>query len=61
MNKNYSYQTTMYESMLAKMYVFLVLYIIFAFYHENFFKQKLEKNIFLQEIRKLGRKYFHTL
>ena len=38
MNKNYSYQTTMYKSMMTQMYVFLVLYIIFAFYHEITFK-----------------------
>ena len=46
MNMNYSYLTTMYESILAQMYVCLVLFIIFAFYHENKFKQKLQK-IFL--------------
>ena len=50
MNMNYSYPTTMYESISAQMYAFLVLFTIFAFYHENFFKPKLQKNIFLPEI-----------
>ena len=34
MNMNYSYPTTMYESNLAQVYVFLVLFTIFAFYHD---------------------------
>ena len=33
MNKNYTYPTTMYESIFAQMYVCLVLFIIFGFYH----------------------------
>ena len=37
MNMNYSYPTTMYESILAQMYVFLVLFTIFAVNHENLF------------------------
>ena len=37
MNMNYSYPTTMYESFLAQMYVFLVLFTMFAFYHEIIF------------------------
>ena len=44
MNMNYSYPTTMYESILAQMYVFLVLFTIFAFYHE-----KLRKIFFYQK------------
>ena len=54
------YPTKMYESILAKIYVFLVLFTIFDFYHENKFKQNC-KNIFLPEICTFGRKYFHTL
>ena len=46
MNMNYSYPTTMYESILAQMYVFLVLFTIFAFYHEQFLKPKLPKKYF---------------
>ena len=61
MNMNNSYPTTMYESILAYMYVFLVLYTIFAFYHEKAFKPKLQKNIFLPEICTFGQKYSHTL
>ena len=58
MNKNYSYPTTMYEIILAQMYVFLVLFTIFAFYPKNNFKQKLETNIFLPEICTFGRNIF---
>ena len=43
MNMNYSYPTTMYESILAEMNVFLIFFTLFAFYHENDFKQKLQK------------------
>ena len=46
MNMSYSYLTTMYERILAQKYEFLVLFTIFAFYHENFFKQKWKKNNF---------------
>ena len=42
MNMNYSYQVSMYESILAQMCVFLVLFTIFAFYHEKFLKPKLQ-------------------
>ena len=45
MNMSYSYPTTMYESILAQKYVFLVLFTIFTFYHEIFFKQKCKKKI----------------
>ena len=59
MNTNYNNPTTMYESIFAQMYVFLVLFTILAFYNEKFFKPKLEKNIFLPEIGTFGRKYSH--
>ena len=61
MNRNYSYPTTMHESILAQIYVFLVLFTIFAFYNEKWFKPKLQKTIFLPEICTYGRKYSHTL
>ena len=47
MYMSYSYPTTMYENVLAQKYVFLVLFTIFAFYHEIV----LSKN---------GNKYFST-
>ena len=55
MNINYSYPTTMYESILAHMYVFLVLCINFAFYHEKAFKPKLQKIFFYQKYVHLGK------
>ena len=38
----------MYESILAQMYVFLVLFTIFAFYYEIIFSQKCKKIFFCQ-------------
>ena len=58
MNMNYSYPTIMYESILAKMYVFLVLFTIFAFYHEKSFKQKLQNIFFYQKYVHLGKNTF---
>ena len=55
MNMNYSYLTTMYESILAQMYVFLVLFTIFAFYHEKNCKQKLQKLFFYHKYVYLGK------
>ena len=43
MNMNYSYPTTMYESIFAQMYEFPVLFTIFAFYHENILSQNFKK------------------
>ena len=54
MNMNYSYPTTMYESILAQIYVFLVLFTIFAFYNEKLFKPKLSKIFFYQKYIHLG-------
>ena len=49
----------MYESILAQMYVFLVLFTIFAFYHEIIFSQNCKKkNIFLPKLCIFGE---HTL
>ena len=53
MNMNNSNLTPMYESIFAQMYVFLVLFTIFAFYHE-FFKPKLQKIFFYQKYVYLG-------
>ena len=50
MNMKYSYPTTMYESILAQMYVSLVLLHFTAFYHEKDFKQKLQKKYFSTRI-----------
>ena len=36
MNMSYSYPTTMYESIFAQKYLFLVLFTIFAFYNDFF-------------------------
>ena len=58
MNMNYSYPTSMYESILAQMYVFLVLFTIFAFYQEFFFSQNCKKIFFYQKYVHLGE---HTL
>ena len=58
MNMNYSYPTTMYESVLAQMYVFLVLFTFFAFYHKIIFSQNCKKIFFCQDYVYLGE---HTL
>ena len=58
MNMNFSYPTTMYESFLTQMYVYLVLFTIFAFYHEKYFKQKMQKLSFYQKYVHLGKNTF---
>ena len=52
---NYSFPTTMYKSILAQMYAFLVLFTIFAFYHDFFFKPVLQKIFFYQKYVHLGK------
>ena len=54
MNMNYSNLTTMYESIFAQIYVLLVFFTIFAFYHE-LFKPKLQKIFFYQKYVYLGK------
>ena len=54
MNMNYSYPTTMYESILAQMYAFLVLFACFCFLPRKSFKQKLQKIFFYQKYVHLG-------
>ena len=44
----------MYESILAQLYVFLVLFTIFAFSNEKCFKPKLQKIFFYQKYVQLG-------
>ena len=58
MNKNYSYPTTLYERMLAEIYVVLVLYIIFAFYRENFLSKNWKKVFFYQKYVNQGENTF---
>ena len=58
MNMNYRNPITIYESILAQMYVFLVLFTFFAFYHEKLFKQKLQKIFFYQKYVHLGENTF---
>ena len=50
MNTIYSYPITMYERILVKMYVFLVLHVftIFAFYHNKFYA-KIANKYFLPQ------------
>ena len=54
MNMNYSNPTTMYESIFAQMFEFLVLFTILAFYYEKYFKPKLPKMFFYQKYVQLG-------
>ena len=51
---NYSNPTTMYASIFAQMYVFLVLFTILAFYHKKSFKPKFQKIFFYQKYVHLG-------
>ena len=57
MNMSYSYPTTMYESILAQKYVFLVSFTIFDFYHE-IFKQNGKNIFFYQKYVHLGENTF---
>ena len=52
MNKNCSYPTTMYESVLTQMYIFLVLF-TFYLYYETILRQKLENIFFYQKFAHL--------
>ena len=54
MNMNCSYPITMHESILAQMFVLLVLFTIFAFYCDNCFKPKLPKIFFYRKYVHLG-------
>ena len=60
MNMNFGYPTTMCKSILAQIYVFLVLFTIFALYHEIQFKQKLQTLFFYQKYVHLsGNTFIH--
>ena len=60
MNMNYSYPTTMYESILAQMYAFLVCIVcmFLLFTMKKSFKQKLQKIFFYQKYVHLGENTF---
>ena len=58
MNMNYSYPTTMYESVLAQMYAFLVVFINFAFYSEKNLSKNCKKIFFYQKYVHLGENTF---
>ena len=58
MNMSYSSSNTMYESILAQKYVFLVLFTIFAFYHEMFLSKSGKKIFFYQKYVYLGENTF---
>ena len=58
MNKNYSYPTTIWVSILTQIYVFLVLFIIFAFDLETFISKNWKKYIVLPEICTFGQNTF---
>ena len=58
MKKNYSYPTTIWVSILTKIYVFLY-YLQFCFWPWNIYKQKLEKYLlFYQKFVHLGENTF---
>ena len=54
MNKNYSYPTTIWVSIFAQIYVFLVLCIFFAFDLETFISQNWKNILFYQKLVHLG-------
>ena len=56
MNMNYNYQTTIWRSIFAQMYKFLVENIFFSIFPNEFFMVKI-----IPEIHIFGRKYFHIL
>ena len=53
-----SYPTTMYESILAQMYVFLVFLHFTAFYHEKDFKKNMQKIFFYKNCVHSGENTF---
>ena len=58
MNMKNSYPTTMFESILAQMYVFMVFLHFTAFYHEKDFMQKLPNIFFYQNCVQSGKNTF---
>ena len=58
MNKNYTYPTTIWISILTQIYVFLVLFTIFAFDLETFISKNWKNILFYQKIVHLGENTF---
>ena len=54
MNKNYSNRNTINKSTLTQMYVYLVLFTIFDFYHEKFISTNCKNIFFYQKFVHLG-------
>ena len=54
MNKNYSYPTTIWESILTQIYVVLVLFTFFAFDLQKFISENWKKYLFCQKFVRLG-------
>ena len=54
MDMNYNYLTTIYRSILTQIYVFLVLFTIFHFYHEKFISKNCKYIFFYQKFVHLG-------
>ena len=57
-NKNYSYRTTIYKSNLTQIYIFLVLFTSFDFYHEKFISINWKNRIFYHKCVHLGKLTF---
>ena len=58
MNKNYSYQTTIWENILTQIYLYLVLFTIFAFALDLFTGYKWKNILFYQKFVHLGENTF---
>ena len=58
MNKNYSYPTTIWVSILTQIYVFLVLFTIFAFDLETFISKIWKNILFYKKFVHLGKNTF---
>ena len=61
MNMDYSSLTTMYESMFAQMYIFLVEKYFLQFWLKMNFHGKKQNMYIIPEIHTFGPKYLHTL
>ena len=58
MNKNYSYPTTIWVSILTQIYIFIVLFTIFAFDLETFLSKNWKNALFFQKFVHLGKNTF---
>ena len=61
MNMNYNYSTTIFESIFAKIHLFMVVKHFIAIFADFFFHGKKQKLEIIPEIHIFGPKYFHTL